>query len=73
MNKQLFDELAESVREAGKIHRSRLRNPEVKTVPRKADDFVTLAGSVSVPPECERMSWPEIKASTWRRRAKARK
>lgn len=39
----------------------------------KVEDFLDLAGTVSVSPEKKSAGWLEIKASTWRRRATARK
>ena len=39
----------------------------------KVDDFLDFAGSVSVSPERTDAAWPAIKASTWRRRATARR
>jgi len=39
----------------------------------KVDDFLYLAGSVSIAPEKKGTAWPEIKATTWHRRATARK
>jgi antitoxin PrlF len=39
----------------------------------KVEDFLDLAGSVRVSPEKKGAAWPAIKASTWRRRAMARK
>ena len=38
----------------------------------RVEDFLDLAGSVSVAPEKRGTRWPEIKASTWRNRATAR-
>ena len=38
----------------------------------KVEDFLDLAGRVSVSPEKKSAAWPEIKATTWRRRAMAR-
>jgi len=46
---------------------------EGRAVLAKVEDFLDLAGSVSVPPHKRGATWPEIKASTWRRRAMARK
>jgi AbrB family looped-hinge helix DNA binding protein len=45
---------------------------EGRVVLTKVEDFLDLAGSVSVSPEKRGASWPEIKARTWRRRAAAR-
>jgi antitoxin PrlF len=39
----------------------------------KVEDFLDLAGSVSVASGKRGATWPEIKATTWRRRATARK
>ena len=39
----------------------------------KVPDFLELAGSVSVSPAKKGASWSEIKATTWRRRAAARR
>jgi antitoxin PrlF len=46
---------------------------EGRAVLAKVEDFLDLAGSVKVSPEKKGKSWPAIKASTWRRRATARK
>lgn len=39
----------------------------------KVPDFLELAGSVPVSPSATGAAWSEIKATTWRRRAAARK
>lgn len=36
----------------------------------KLPDFLSLAGSISVPPEKQGMTWDQIKEETWRERAK---
>lgn len=46
---------------------------EGRAVLAKVEDFLDLAGSVSVAPGKRGAGWPEIKASTWRTRATARK
>lgn len=46
---------------------------EGRAVLAKVEDFLDLAGSVSVSPEKKGTAWPEIKSGTWRRRATARK
>ena len=46
---------------------------EGRAVRAKVEDFLDLAGSVSVAPGKRGAAWPEIKASTWRNRAIARK
>ena len=46
---------------------------EGRAVLTKVEDFLDLAGSVSVSPEKKGAAWLAIKASTWRRRATARK
>lgn len=46
---------------------------EGRAVLAKVEDFLDLAGSVSVAPGKRGAAWPEIKAGTWRRRAAARK
>jgi AbrB family looped-hinge helix DNA binding protein len=46
---------------------------EGRAVLAKVEDFLDLAGSVSVAPGKRNASWPEIKATTWRRRAMTRK
>lgn len=46
---------------------------EGRAVLAKVEDFLDLAGSVSVSPGKRNAAWPEIKASTWHRRAIARK
>jgi antitoxin PrlF len=46
---------------------------EGRAVLAKVEDFLDLAGSVSVSPEKKGAAWPAIKASTWRRRASTRK
>ena len=45
---------------------------EDRAVLTKIEDFLDLAGSVSVSPEKKGATWPAIKASTWGRRAAAR-
>jgi hypothetical protein len=75
MKKKLFAELVESIREAGKIHRGEER-PAPRIVISPDDERLTfpdLAGAVRVSPEKKGVSWPAIKAGTWRRRATARK
>lgn len=39
----------------------------------KVPDFLELAGAVPVPPAKRGASWSDIKATTWRRRAAARR
>ncbi len=39
----------------------------------KVEDFLNLAGSVRISPDKKGTAWPAIKASTWRRRATARR
>lgn len=39
----------------------------------KVPDFLELAGAVSVPPAKRGASWSDIKATTWRKRAAARR
>ncbi|HXA17610.1 MAG TPA: AbrB/MazE/SpoVT family DNA-binding domain-containing protein [Thermoanaerobaculia bacterium] len=46
---------------------------EGRAVMAKVEDFLDLAGSVSVAPGKRGAAWPEIKASTWRSRATSRK
>jgi antitoxin PrlF len=46
---------------------------EGRAVLARVEDFLDLAGSVNVAPEKRGTRWPEIKASTWRNRATARK
>jgi AbrB family looped-hinge helix DNA binding protein len=46
---------------------------EGRAVLAKVEDFLDLAGSVNVSPEKKGKTWPAIKASTWRRRATARR
>ena len=46
---------------------------EGRAVLAKVEDFLDLAGSVSVAPGKRGAAWPEIKASTWRSRAMSRK
>jgi antitoxin PrlF len=68
--------LPKSVREALSLKegdRVLFRVHEGRAVLAKVDDFLDLAGSVSVSPGKKGASWPAIKASTWRRRATSRK
>jgi AbrB family looped-hinge helix DNA binding protein len=46
---------------------------EGRAVLAKVEDFLDLAGCVSVSPGKRGMGWPAIKARTWRHRALARK
>jgi bifunctional DNA-binding transcriptional regulator/antitoxin component of YhaV-PrlF toxin-antitoxin module len=46
---------------------------EGRVVLTKVEDFLDLAGSVSVAPEERGTAWQDIKALTWRRRAMARR
>jgi AbrB family looped-hinge helix DNA binding protein len=46
---------------------------EGRAVLAKVEDFLDLAGSVTVPAEKKGASWSAIKASTWRRRAASRR
>jgi len=46
---------------------------EGRAVLAKVEDFLDLAGSVSVAPGKRGRGWAEIKASTWRSRATSRK
>lgn len=46
---------------------------EGRVVLAKVENFLDLAGSVSVSPEKRGAAWPAIKAITWRRRAAARR
>ena len=39
----------------------------------KVADFLDLAGSVPVPPEKRGVAWSDIRATTWSRRAAARR
>lgn len=39
----------------------------------KVPDFLELVGAVPVPPSKRGASWSDIKATTWRRRAAARR
>ena len=70
MKKKIFAELVESIREAGKVHRGEAApsRPFVFT----SDNFLDLAGSVTVPPEKKGAHWAAIKATAWRLRSKAR-
>jgi AbrB family looped-hinge helix DNA binding protein len=68
--------LPKSVREALGLKegdRVLFRVFEGRAVLAKVEDFLDLAGSVSVPPEKKGATWPAIKASTWRQRATIRK
>jgi len=49
-----------------RVHRGR-------AVLAKVENFLDLAGSVSVPPERRGASWPAIKAKVWQRRSPSRK
>jgi AbrB family looped-hinge helix DNA binding protein len=46
---------------------------EGRAVLAKAEDFLDLAGSVSVSPKNRGAAWPAIKATTWHRRAMTRR
>ena len=59
-------ELREGDRVLFRVHRGR-------AILAKVPDFLELAGSVPVPPAVRDAAWSEIKATTWRRRAAARK
>jgi antitoxin PrlF len=59
-------ELKEGDRVLFRVHKGR-------AVLAKVEDFLDLAGSVSVPPEKRGAAWPAIKASTWRRRGTSRR
>jgi len=39
----------------------------------RVDDFLDLAGSVTVSPERKQKTWPAIKAGAWRHRATTRR
>jgi AbrB family looped-hinge helix DNA binding protein len=68
--------LPKSVREALGLKegdRVLFRVLEGRAVLAKVEDFLDLAGSVSVLPEKKGAAWPAIKASTWRHRATVRK
>jgi AbrB family looped-hinge helix DNA binding protein len=68
--------LPKSVRDAlglKKGDRVLLRVHEGKAILSKVEDLLDLAGSVSITPDKKGVAWPAIKASTWRRRATARK
>lgn len=68
--------LPKSVREALGLKqgdRVLFRVLDGRAVLAKVEDFLDLAGSVRVSAEKRGVSWPEIKAGTWRRRATARK
>ena len=68
--------LPKSVREALNLKegdRVLFRVFEGRAVLAKVEDFLDLAGSVSVSAEKKGAAWPEIKASTWRHRATVRK
>jgi AbrB family looped-hinge helix DNA binding protein len=49
-----------------RIHRGR-------AVLAKVENFLDLAGSVSVPPDRRGASWPAIKARTWQKRSSSRR
>jgi antitoxin PrlF len=68
--------LPKSVREALGLKegdRVLFRVHKGRAVLAKVEDFLDLAGSVSVSPEKRGAPWPAIKASTWRRRGASRK
>jgi len=68
--------LPKSVRDALKLRegdRVLFRVLKGRAVLAKVEDFLDLAGSVSVSPDKKGATWPAIKASTWRRRAAARR
>ncbi|MEA2238813.1 MAG: antitoxin PrlF [Thermoanaerobaculia bacterium] len=68
--------LPKSVREALDLKegdRVLFRLHKGRAVLAKVEDFLDLAGSVSVSPEKKGATWPAIKASTWHRRAATRK
>lgn len=68
--------LPKSVREALGIKdgdRVLFRVHKGRAVLAKVADFLELAGSVPVPPRKRGVAWAEIKATTWRRRAAARR
>jgi len=68
--------LPKSVREALGLKdgdRVLFRVLEGRAVLAKVEDFLDLAGSVSVSPGKRGMGWPAIKATTWKHRAMARK
>ena len=39
----------------------------------KVENFLDLAGSVSIPPDRRGVSWPAIKARAWQKRSPSRK
>ena len=49
-----------------RVHRGR-------AVLAKVENFLDLAGSVSVPPDRREASWPAIKARAWKKRSSSRK
>jgi antitoxin PrlF len=49
------------------------RDLEGRAVLAKVEDFLDLAGSVSVAPGKRGAAWQKIKATTWHRRATARR
>lgn len=68
--------LPKAVREALKLHegdRVLFRLHRGRAILAKVPDFLELAGSVPVAPEKRGSAWSEIKATTWRRRAAARR
>lgn len=68
--------LPRSVREALGLKegdRVLFRVLEGRAVLAKVPDFLELAGAVPVPPAKRGLSWSDIRATTWRRRAAARR